>query len=1672
VTVSPAQLERALRASAKDVERLRQENRRLLAASREPLAIVGMGCRLPGEVGSPTQLWDLVAGARDAISPFPSDRGWDLERLHHPDPDNPGTSYVNEGGFLHDAGDFDAGFFRISPREALAMDPQQRLFLEVGWEALEFAGIDPLSLRGSRTGVYAGVMCQDYLAEAGPDDSGSAAAVTGNAPSIVSGRIAYVLGLVGPAMTVDTACSSSLVALHLACAALRAGECSLALAGGVSVMARPDLFVGFSRQRGLARDGRCKSFADAADGTNWGEGVGILVVERLSDAKRLGHDVLALVRGSAVNQDGASHGFTAPNGPSQQRVIRQALANANLAANEVDAVEAHGTGTPLGDPIEAQALLSVYGQGRSGGQPLWLGSVKSNIGHVLAAAGVAGVIKMVMAMRHGSLPKTLHLDKPSSQVDWSVGEVSLLSESVPWPPGEAPRRAGVSSFGITGTNAHVILEEPPSAPVGPADAPTVPARADPALEAAAVGIVETVAAAGAEAGVECVGLAGGPFAWVVSARGQDALKAQAETLRCEMSGGEFDPRDVGFSLAGSRASLDDRAVVLGSDTRELVAGLAALAAGDCAPGLVRGDTLDGGRRLAFLFTGQGAQRVGMGRELYELHPIFGSALDEVCDGFEGLLDSPLRCVLFGEGDFGAGALAEQSAESALDRTAFTQAAMFALEVALFRLVESFGVRPDYLLGHSIGEISAAYTAQMLSLQDACALVAARGRLMGALPGGGAMVAVEASEREIQETIEGRQDVALASVNSPTSVVISGDRDTVLSLASEWVARGRKTRQLRVSHAFHSHHMDGMLEPFADVVGQLSFAEPRIPVVSNLTGEPLSREQVCDVRYWVDHVRRTVRFADGIRWLHSRGVSDFLELGPDGVLSAMCVECLSGDMTAAQGIDDDQPDRSGESARQGRRVATALPILREGRAEQSTFLAALSELWVRGVAVDWIALFRGFEVRRVALPTYAFQRKRYWLQGAPAASTYAEAKAGGWRYRVIWKPAAAGPATTSPPLAGTWLVGIPARLERDPWIGAVTEALRGNGAQPLLVPIGVDDSREALAARLGDSLERWPEKTAVSGVVSLLALDEARRPGAEAVSVGLAGTVALTQALEDANIRAPLWLLTRGAVSTDPSDQVSSPLQAQVWGLGFVIGLEQAGRWGGLVDLPETLDERSLSLLIGALEEAGGEDQLAIRGAGTLARRLARSSRSPQSAQDGWTVPQGTCLITGGTGGLGAHVARWLARGGAEHLLLLSRRGEQAPGAAELSAELAQLGAEVTVAACDVADRAQLAMAIEALPEHLPLSAVVHAAGSGSACALDTLGVEELELGLRAKALGAEHLDALTQELDLSVFVLFSSIAGTFGSGLQAPYAAANAYLDALAARRRRRGLAGTSVAWGPWEGEGMAAEAEVHDALRRRGLDRMEPRLALEALEEALAAGDTFVVVADIRWRTYAQIFALARSRPLIEDLPEVVVSLNVEDDHRDESAGRELRERLRDASPEHGRQVLLQLVRREVALVLGHDSSEAIDSRAALKDLGFDSLTALELRNRLSVSTGLALPSTLVFNYPTGAALAVYLWQRIAEEGLNGPTPVHAELERLESAISASTMDGRERAIVEARLRALGVRLAGAGGQTEGAGEHAGRADDAERGTEVQDLRSATASELIDFIDRELEVS
>ncbi|MFJ8234012.1 beta-ketoacyl synthase N-terminal-like domain-containing protein, partial [Streptomyces sp. NPDC094448] len=874
----------------------------------EPIAIVAMACRLPGGVTSPEELWRLVESGTDAITMAPGDRGWDLDGLYDPDPDAVGKAYNLRGGFLDGAAEFDAAFFGISPREALGMDPQQRLLLETAWEAVERGRIDPASLHGREVGVYVGAAAQGYGLGA-EDTEGNA--VTGSSTSLLSGRIAYVLGLEGPAVTVDTACSSSLVALHLACQGLRLGECELALAGGVSVLSSPAAFIEFSRQRGLAADGRCKSFGSGADGTTWAEGVGVLVLERLSDAERLGHTVLAVVRGSAVTSDGASNGLTAPNGLSQQRVIRKALAAAGLTAADVDIVEGHGTGTRLGDPVEADALIATYGQNRR--EPVRLGSLKSNIGHATAAAGVASVIKMVQAIGAGTMPRTLHADEPSPAVDWTAGRVALLTENRPWPDDGSPRRAAVSAFGLSGTNAHLVLEQHRPAPVAPRPAPEEPR----------------------------------PVPWVLSARSPAALRAQAARLRDHLAAvPEADPLDIGYALATSRARLPYRAAAVAAGIDGFRTVLDGLADGVDAPGTVTGTAQE--RRIAFLFDGQGAQRAGMGHRLHRSFPVFAAAWDEVSAAFAGQLEHSPTDVFHNErGEHG----------ELVHDTLYAQAGLFTLEVALLRLLDHWGVRPDVVVGHSVGEVTAAHAAGVLTLTDAARLIVARGRALRALPPG-AMTAVDGTPAEVG-AFTASTDLDIAAVNGPTGVVVTGAPDDMAAFEREWAASGRRAKRLNVGHAFHSRQVDGALDDFRTVLESIPFGTARLPVVSTTTGREAAGE-LATPEHWLRHARRPVLFADAVRELADRGVNMFVAVGASGALASAASENTGGS------------------------TGTYHAVLRARTGEETAALTAAAELHVHGAPVDLAVVLAGG--RPVDLPVYPFQHRSYWLAPGPSGGT--------------------------------------------------------------------------------------------------------------------------------------------------------------------------------------------------------------------------------------------------------------------------------------------------------------------------------------------------------------------------------------------------------------------------------------------------------------------------------------------------------------------------------------------------------------------------------------------------------------------------------------------------------------------------------------------------------------
>lgn len=874
----------------------------------EPVAVIGVGCRFPGDIDGPERLWDFLTEKKCAITAYP-DRGFT----------NAGT-FAESGGFLKDVAGFDNRFFDIPPDEALRMDPQQRLLLEVSWEALEHAGIIPESLRLSRTGVFVGVSSTDYvrLVSASAQQKSTIWDNTGGSSSIIANRISYFLDIQGPSIVIDTACSSSLVAVHLACRSLSTWDCDIALVGGTNVLISPEPWGGFREAGILSQTGCCHAFDKSADGMVRGEGCGVIVLQRLSDARLEGRRILAILTGSAVNQDGKSNGIMAPNPSAQIGVLENACKSARVDPLEIGYVEAHGTGTSLGDRIEAHALGMVFGRKRPGSGPLMIGSIKPNIGHLEGAAGIAGLIKAVLMVERGSLLPSGGFTEPNPAIPFTELGLRVVDELQEWPVvAGRPRRAGVSSFGFGGTNAHVIVEE-----AGSVGADTVSGRAD-------VG-----------------GSGGGVVAWVISGKTASALAAQAGRLgRYVRARPALDVVDVGYSLVSTRSVFDHRAVVVGQTRDELLAGLAGVVAGRPEAGVVCGVGKPAGK-TAFVFAGQGSQWLGMGSELYAAYPVFAEALDAVVDELDRHLRYPLRDVIWGHD------------QDLLNTTEFAQPALFAVEVALYRLVMSWGVRPGLVLGHSVGELAAAHVAGALCLPDAAMLVAARGRLMQALPAGGAMFAVQAREDEVAPMLG--HDVSIAAVNGPASVVISGAHDAVSAIADRLRGQGRRVHRLAVSHAFHSALMEPMIAEFTAVAAELSVGLPTIPVISNVTGQ-LVADDFASADYWARHIRAVVRFGDSVRSAHCAGASRFIEVGPGGGLTSL----IEASLADAQIV--------------------SVPTLRKDRPEPVSVMTAAAQGFVSGMGLDWASVFSGYRPKRVELPTYAFQHQKFWLAPAPSVS---------------------------------------------------------------------------------------------------------------------------------------------------------------------------------------------------------------------------------------------------------------------------------------------------------------------------------------------------------------------------------------------------------------------------------------------------------------------------------------------------------------------------------------------------------------------------------------------------------------------------------------------------------------------------------------------------------------
>ncbi|HET6705584.1 MAG TPA: type I polyketide synthase [Amycolatopsis sp.] len=1662
----------------------------------EPIAIVAMSCRYPGGVRTPEDLWQLVAEGRDAVGPFPADRGWD-PGLYDPEAGAPGKTSVWRGGFIDGFADFDPAFFEINPREALVIDPQQRLLMESTWELFERAGITPDTLRGSRSGVFIGSNIQDYAARvlAGEDLTGGYAGM-GNSASVLSGRLAYLFGLEGPAITVDTACSSSLSALHMAVQALRRGECTMAVAGGVTAMSSPLSYVEFSRQRALATDGYCRAFSDDASGTVLSEGVGLLLLERVSDAERNGHTVLGLVRGSAVNQDGASNGLSAPNGPAQQRVIRQALADARLAPSDVDAVEAHGTGTRLGDPIEAQALLATYGQERA--VPLLLGSLKSNIGHAQAAAGVGGVIKMVMAMRHGLLPRTLHVGTPTSHVDWSAGSVDLLTESRSWPRSDRPVRAGVSSFGLSGTNAHVILEQVPDSPAPPEN----PRGA---------GIVPLV----------------------LSAKTTSARHAQAAQLGALLEEHpELEPADDGHSLVSTRATFDRRAVVLGEDRAELQAGLTALGAGKPDGTVLSGTAAPAGGPV-FVFPGQGSQWDGMGRELFAGSPVFRAELLRCSAEFESLLGWPVRDVVEGA----AGAMD-------LRRIDVVQPVLFSVMVSLAALWRSLGVVPAAVTGTSQGEIAAAYVAGELDLADAVRVVGLRSRLLAQrMVGRGVLASVALPVAELRARLHG--SLTLAGINGPGLATVAGETEAVESLVAELTAEGIRARVVASTVATHCAQVDELEAELAELLSGVRPRPGQVPFYSAVTGA--QREPgTLDAGYWFANMREPVAFDRAVGTLLGAGFRAFVEVSPHPVMGMAIQANLDEAATTAVVVGSTRRDDGGL-----RRMLTSLAEAHVGgipvdwravfadrgarRVELPTYpfqrkrywphyatpgaqqdqgtlghavltgstalagdaclltggLSAGAHPWLRGRAVasalaelavragDEVGcdLLEELTVRDAVLLPGEEDRQLQVLVAGPGETgsrefTIHSRDAGGqWTTHATGSLAVAGrvpsfdlahwPPHGAEPLPGAalaWRSGastfVEVQLAEDrrgdefvlhpllleavfsaasagvpvAWRGFVLHATGGSTLRAELTDQGdgwwavriADHDGDPVASiagvRTGPAVPQrrpvpgdaffgmdfvevpLPEETAgavrrVAGPEELAQLAAApaavlvELSGKRDAQAATAAAAELAQAwlTRDEPAGARLVVLTRGAVSALPGEDVTDLAHAPVWGVVRSAESENPHRFT-IVDT----DGAAASEAVLDRAVASGEPQLAIRDGRVLVPRLRRLVAGPPGT--GVLDPGGTVLITGGTGALGRVLARHLATAhGVRHLLLVSRSGKRAPDIDRLTAELREAGAEVTVAACDVADRAALAGLLATVPADRPLTAVVHAAGVLDDGLIGSLTPDKIDRVLRPKVDAAWALHELTKDAGLAAFVLYSSAASAFGGAGQGNYAAANAFLDALAAHRRAHGLAGLALGWGYWAGPGGAMtghldRAELAGRMARAGVLPIDERDGMALFDAALGSDRASVFPVRLH---LAQLRSLAATTPLPAVLRDVGRTVARRVVREDAGSDRSVLSGLAGLPAAERVEALTELVRSTVAEVLGHGTVADVEPARPFKELGFDSLASVEVRNRLAAATGLRLRATIAFDHPTPSAVAGYLDSSLFPAAVEpGPEP------------------------------------------------------------------------------------
>jgi acyl transferase domain-containing protein len=1449
----------------------------------EPIAVIGLGCRIPGAEDGPDAFWQLLAEGRNSIREVPGDR-WDAAAYYDANIEAPGRMCTKWGGFLSAIDQFDAPFFGIAAREANTMDPQQRILLEVCWEALEHAGHSPRKLAGTATGVFVGICATDYqtMLLARGEEAIDAYLASGTAPSIAAGRISYTLGLQGPSMAIDTACSASLVAVHLACQSLRAGECSMALAGGVNAILSPKTTIALSKAHMMAPDGRCKTFDSRADGFVRSEGCGIVALKRLSGAVADGDHILAVIRGSAVNQDGRSSGMTAPNGTAQEGVIRAALAQAGVQPEEIGYVEAHGTGTSLGDPIEAQALAAVLGPGRSVENPLVVGSVKTNLGHMESAAGIVGLIKVVLALQHEQIPAHLHFEQLNPHINWGSMPVTIPLAGQAWRRGKRRRVAGVSSFGFSGTNAHVIVEE------------------------------------ASAAGERKRAVERGQHVLALSARTGKALRQLGERYVAELERGQVDLGDLCYTANAGRAHFDQRLAVTGSTPEEVRSRLLEALPGEPVRARER-------VRVAFLFPGQGAQYAGMGKELYETQPVFRATLEECAERLRGELDRPLLDVLWG------------SAAQWLDETVYTQPALFAVEYALAHLWQSWGIEPGWVAGHSVGEYVAACVAGVYSLADGLKLIAGRGRLMQGVSGLGGMAAVWAGEDRVREALRGwEQSVVIAALNGPESVVISGYREELGRVEQQLREKGFRVRRLKGSHGFHSPQMREMEEAFEALAQGVPFARPRLLMISSVTGRVVGPEEMSHAGYWRRQVSEPVRFRQAMESLGEQGSEVFLEVGPGTTLGVLGRETL------------------GEAGRMW------LPSLRRRRGECEQTLDSLGKLYVRGAEVNWAGFDKPYARRRMPLPTYPFERQRYWMDGTSPRRTPESRQEGereirdrpaqdipptDWYYGVSWQSRAAVHAPKGNAAVDRDRRALRRCLIVSDGSGVASELagrIRERGGKATLAN-SPDAASAELRSEAYDLVLHLASSTAVKGGLE----GDFSNGGGACVSRALK----TTQAVLAEERGARLWIVTTGAQLASDRQSTVDVAQAPLWGLGKTFALEHPGSWGGLVDLdPMAPASQSATELLSAIGKYDGEDQVAFRDGKRYVARLMRAtapSGSPQSF-----APGKTYLITGGLGALGLKAAAWMASHGARNLVLVGRKAPSEQ-AAQVIEGLQREGVRVGVYAADVGSAPQIEAVFRKVQDTLPpIGGIIHAAGVLDDGIIAQQTWERFEKVMVPKTAGAWNLHRLTAGIPLEFFVLFSSAASLIGSTGQASYAAANAYLDALACNRRASGLPALSINWGGWADAGMAARV-VTQGRRQTEFQLMPPHLALAALSQVLSTGAAQIGIAAVDWPMHK---SLHGSQPFLNDLLSETGGANT----AGKDAGQQAKQRLREllsALPNERATRLVQYLVETLAPTLGVEA-RTIDPSKPVTDYGLDSLMALEFRNRINSELNVAIPT------------------------------------------------------------------------------------------------------------------